>query len=204
MRKTCVNINRAGDGTHDKKQLKPIERSGTVDKITVYDHEHEIVGETFVRRAKQLVLKGRAKWADNAQSAIMLLNVPADASKEDTKMVNNQEYIDLREAAETPEIGAEPSRDLLMYMAEQNVEKKRNLKRNLIVLPVAFVAALILTDGFAYRHGGLHSYFILGIFFAWFGYVAYKLAKHFLDQLRTRSPKGDPVVEEYERLKRRF
>jgi len=171
-----------------------------LDKVTVLDHQNEIVGETFLRRAKQLVLKGRAKWADNAQSSITLL---AD-HKEETDMTNNQEYIDLTGGAPPLPPPDKPSEDLLMYIAKRNVAKKKSLIINLIAIPITFLITLIVTDGFSTRIGMFHWDFILGIFVAWGATVAYKLAMHLRDRLSSRLPKADPIKQEYERLKQHF
>lgn len=174
-------------------------------KITVYDQFNEIVGETFQRRAKQLVLKGRAEWADDAQTAICLLE-SVEHPKEGKPMEtysNNQEhkeYIDLCEPTEKVDA---PSEDLLLYIAKQNVEKLRNLKINIIALPIAAFLLIFLREGFGVHLGGVHPDFFIGIFVFWAAVVIHKLVKYFQARPIIRR-KGDPIEEEYERLKRQF
>jgi len=174
-------------------------------KITVYDQFNEIVGETFQRRAKQLVLKGRAKWADNAQTAICLLE-SAEYPKEEKSMETygndqeHKEYIDLREPAEKVDTSSE---DLLLYIAKQNVEKLRNLKINIIALPIAAFLLMFLREGFGVRLGGVHLDFFIGIFALWSVIIVHKFVKYLQTRPSSRH-KGDPIKEEYERLKRQF
>jgi len=179
-----------------------------VDKITVFNDKNEIVGKTFARRAKQLVMKERAKWADNAHTAINLLE--ADHKEEKINMEifsNKQDFIDkaLDEKHEKAELPSEPSDDLLMYLAKQNVEKRRNLRINAIALPVAFIAIYIISGGFSANFGNLlHWDFVLGVFVTWGAILVYRIFMYQRARFVSRFSKADPVKEEYERLKRHF
>ena len=110
--------------------------------IVLYDENHERVGETYHRRAKQLVKSGRAVWLEEGQSLQMspypaIELSPAPQSKEDKPMTDGI-YTNNGIAPETPtppEIS-----ELRMYIAKQNVARKRNLKRNI----VAFALALLI------------------------------------------------------------
>ncbi|MDR2166527.1 MAG: hypothetical protein LBE35_01575 [Clostridiales bacterium] len=167
-----------------------------MDKIKVFDKNNEMIGETFARRAKQLVLKGRATWANPENSAIRLL----EANKKEEIMTNNG-YIDLRdEAAETTPKPSKPGEDLLMYIAKRNVAARRDLIFHVAAFPIAFVIIMLLTDGFIRDTG----YFFLGIFFSWGLLIAYKAFNYFKGRASSRSARPDPIKAEFERLKGGF
>ncbi|MCL2397893.1 MAG: hypothetical protein FWC93_07515 [Defluviitaleaceae bacterium] len=43
-------------------------------EVIVYDEKGDAVGKTFGRRARQLVAKGRARWVDETQGAVVLVD----------------------------------------------------------------------------------------------------------------------------------
>jgi hypothetical protein len=186
-----------------------------LDKIKVFGQDGEVIGETFARRAKQLVLKGRAKWLDKEFSAIGLLendaNTPVDmkasvdAKKEEIMEVyTNNGYMDLREPAEIAtaksDAKSKPSEDLLMYIAKRNVIARKELGLHLAGFAIAFVVLIILTDGFWGDFGS----FWAGLLFAWAILIGYKAFIFFKERFNTRNPKTDPIKAEFERLKSRY
>ncbi|MCL2855688.1 MAG: hypothetical protein FWE21_08725 [Defluviitaleaceae bacterium] len=163
-----------------------------MDKVVIYDQNKNIVGETFPRRAKQLVLKERAMWLN--ENAITLLN-----AQEEEKMENNQ-YIDLRETAETPPHHPAPSEDLLMHLAKRNIRKRKELLVHIAAFFTSFVILLIITDGFGVR-GGFAPEFFLGIYLTWGVFIAHKIFVQLRDWLTRSRPSKDALKSEYERLK---
>ena len=110
--------------------------------ITLYDENHERVGETYHRRAKQLLKSGRGYWLKEGHS-MMLTPYPGPPVKEirmDSVYTNNGM------APEGPPAAA-ASNDLLMYLAKQNVAQKKTLVRHII----AYILALPLFHIVFYR-----------------------------------------------------
>ena len=170
------------------------------DKITVYNQDNERVGETYRRRAKQLVLKNRAIWLGDEFSAICLTNTADDfnnENKEDEMIYhNNGEVADIMETHTPTE--DEYSKDLLMYLAERNIRFRSNLIRHALAFIVVFPTLLILTDGFHLRSNG---HFIAGIMFAWGALIAHKTYVLIRSWMSSRLPRHNALTAEYERLK---
>ena len=162
-----------------------------MDKVTIYDQKNQIVGETFQRRAKQLVLKGRATWL-NEGSAIML---QAKAPEED-EMENNG-YIDLRETAETHTVPKMHSEDLLMHLAKRNLRKRRELLIHIAAYIASFILLIFITNGFR----GLSWDFYFGVYVTWGIFIAYKIFVQLREWFTRRRPAPDALKAEYERLK---
>ena len=112
--------------------------------IMLYDENHERVGETYHRRAKQLVRSGRAVWLDegyslqmtSCQAAEMPISPP---TKEELSIMENI-YVNngvTPEVLEVPHPAAH--NELRMYLARQNVARKKNLIRNIIAYVLAWV-----------------------------------------------------------------
>jgi len=119
--------------------------------------------------------------------------VVADKIVEDKR----PEAVSATEETKTSDISA-PSEDLLMYLAKQNVARRYDLIRHIILLPVTFLALVVITDGFRFNSG-----FYLGFYFAWGVLILYKLyvvIRAWLDS-RPSVQKADLVHAEYERLK---
>jgi len=93
------------------------------EKVAVLDENGLAAGQTYYRRAKQLVAKGRAVWRDDSKTVIRL------APKEMTKM----EYDTIESKLDNEE---------LLYAAKRNVRLKRGLIWHftafLIVAPLVF------------------------------------------------------------------
>jgi hypothetical protein len=170
-----------------------------LDKITVFDKEGHIIGETFRRRAKQLVLKERAVWTDD--NAICLLE--ANNTKGDNNMENqNMPFVDLREIEEAREETNTPSEDLLMYLARRNIRFRRGLIAHVIALPAVCVALAYLPGNFLWRITSWENGFYNGLLAAWGLFIFYKIILFVRQQLHSRNYlKKDPIKEEYNRLK---
>jgi len=96
------------------------------------------------------------------------------------------------------ETASAPSEDLLMYLAKQNVARRYDLIRHIILFPVTFIVLAMVTNGF--RFTGM---FYVGFFCAWGLLIAYKIyvvVRAWLIE-RPNATKVDYVQAEYERLK---
>jgi len=108
-------------------------------KITVFDESNAEIGQTYPRRAKQLVTKGRAVWQDDRQRAIRM--TPKEADKETMKM--EHDFIDNEE---------------LMQTAKSNVRLKRSLICHLIAFLIAAPLIFAFFDGFMVSSVGRYTY----------------------------------------------
>ena len=109
--------------------------------VTLYNQDGEKIGETYPRRAKQLIKNGRAAWlCEN----ISLQLIPT--SKEDSIMADTNIPIDN---------GSQDDK-LLMYLARKNVQDKKNFKRHVIALFAVLV--LILTIYQSYYSNTSYSF----------------------------------------------
>ncbi|MCL2576134.1 MAG: hypothetical protein FWE33_06845 [Defluviitaleaceae bacterium] len=173
-----------------------------MDKITVYDANDERIGDTFSRRAKQLVLKNRAVWYDDGNLAIRLI-------KEEKQMeiypADNGKIIDLREDAPTAD---DAENKLLMYLAKRNVRKRRNLIVHILAWIVTAFFVLVVTDGFSHRGGvstavGLNFpfEFYLGVYLTWGIIILHKAYVVVQTLLSKRTSNSDAVSNEYSHLK---
>jgi len=196
-----------------------------LDRIQVFDKDNLRIGETYPRRAKQLVLNERAAWTDDTHLSIRLADMLSTANAWEDKHMDIKESVEHNEELEnavsvikesikaseesseqstvSEELGAEelvstPSEDLLLYLAKQNVARRYDLIRHIILFPVTFIILAIVTSGF--RFG---SAFYVGFYFAWGLLIAYKIfivVRIWLME-RPKATKVDYVQAEYERLK---
>ena len=132
--------------------------------IVLYDENHERVGETYHRRAKQLVRSGRAVWLEEGHS-LQMAPYQTEAMqalpplKEETFTMTESIYTSNGIAPESTETAGLPHpashNELRMYLARQNVARKRNLIRNIIayiaIWPILFASYF----GLLHRHIGV-------------------------------------------------
>ena len=105
--------------------------------IVLYNQNHERVGETYPRRAKQLIRNGRATWLEEGQ--ILLINAnhePYPPEQEEPIMTT---YQNNGTTVPPPPETHEMSDDLLLYLAKKNVAEKRSLVRHAIAYALALV-----------------------------------------------------------------
>ena len=126
-------------GTQSKKQqngqLKPEGSRDYIKNISLYDHNNKRIGNIYPRRAKQLILKGRAHWLKEGQT-LQIIDSSSTTNEEETPMIDTNVY----PTNGDPMIfdDAMPhTDDLLLYKAKQNVKNRRNLLKHIL----AFVAA---------------------------------------------------------------
>ena len=186
-------------------------------KITVFDLNNQLIGDTFPRRAKQLVRGERARWLNDRLDSICLVeNITSD--KEDSLMEvsgNNMFSSKNIESTHTgPEdINASPAifeacdstdetgQDLLMYLAKRNIRLRYNLIRHIILWPAALLFLAFITNGF--WDGPVDGAFFGGFFTAWLLVILHKIYVLLYPWFNGRNSfqRVDPVKAEYERLK---
>lgn len=110
-----------------------------IKEIILLDQNNNKIGSLYPRRAKQLVIKNKARWVIEGQTLQMILDV-TDSSptiKEETKMThensNNPAPAGVTYAPELVEPDA-----LLLYKAKENVRNKRNLLKHFLAYIVAW------------------------------------------------------------------
>jgi len=131
--------------------------------IVLYDENHERVGETYPRRAKQLIKSGRAAWLEDGQS--LLINThyePFPPVKEELFTMTETIYQNNGHAMEAESPAAPPmeeSNELLLYLAKKNVAEKKSLFRHVIAYilawPVLHIAFRLFREGY---RGNLSSF----------------------------------------------
>jgi len=128
-----------GAGTHDKKQQNRIapKEQGMNNSIVVYDKNHERVGETYPRRAKQLIKSGRASWIEEDQS-LQLGIKSCPPIQEEIIMTDVNLYQNNNSPAKEPTPITDESNALLLHIAKQNVAEKRSFIRHIIAYIIAW------------------------------------------------------------------
>ena len=115
--------------------------------IILYDENHERVGETYHRRAKQLVRSGRGHWLEEGHSMMLTSYLSAEKyplphSKEEVPTMTESVYNNNGIAYEEPKAPTTASNDLLMYLAKQNVAQKKSLIRHVVAYAIAWAVIL--------------------------------------------------------------
>ena len=110
--------------------------------IILYDENHERVGETYHRRAKQLVKSGRAHWLEEGHSLLLASYLSADPpTKEETLTMTESVFNNNGTPVKEPEAPSPASsNDLLMYLAKQNVAQKKSLIRHVVAYILVWLA----------------------------------------------------------------
>lgn len=119
-----------------------------MEHITLYNQRREKVGETYPRRAKQLVRSGRATWLEESIALQLTTDTPPPATIKEEIIMSDE---DIYSTNGSPKNVAQPSdctedNDLLMYLARKNVRKKRNLIRHFAAFVAASLVLLILFE----------------------------------------------------------
>ena len=128
-------------GQKNGSAVMPIKGRGRdcIENIILYDQRNKKIGNIYPRRAKQLVLKGRAAWLDEGRSLQMIPDVNDSSSetfKEETFMFDDLTCPTNGKPEEAvPEMSVGDY--LLMYQAKQNVKNRKNLFKHVL----AFIAA---------------------------------------------------------------
>lgn len=164
-------------------------------KITVLD-SNGMESTTYRRRAKQLVLKGRAAWVDDM--TIVLTGreeqMDNDAAQEIPQEIPQAVQPNLSDQNDKDE---QETDRLLLHIAKQNVAYKKNLIINVLWLVPGGVVTVILSDL-------TREMFFLGMYSLWFFYTMFRIVRLVLPKVRAKflaSSDEDPIEIEYKRLK---
>jgi len=109
-------------------------------KVLLYDADGAKIGETFTRRAAQLVKKQRAAWTDDTRAAVRFT---ADAAVTEAE---KSELLDVR----LPEAQTAPTDAQIVALAEKRIKERSNfIYHSLAFLPgwaFLLIAANIFSD----------------------------------------------------------
>ena len=111
--------------------------------IILYDRQGEKIGTLYPRRAKQLLLKGRAEWLEEDRS--LQLVGSSENKKEETPM---EAVYTPNAPTETPRPETDPS---LMHQAQENVKFKRRLKRQVLFCGAAWLMMMFFFAGIPFN-----------------------------------------------------
>ena len=141
-------------------------------KIMLFDAEGTQMGETFMRRARQLVSQQRAEWINDG--AIRFLpDVDVEESEwnsdvfEEPKTVTSRSKSDSSRISEMEKIarasGGTDSEALLYYIAEQRIRERKAFVLHSIFMIPGYIVFLIL----ALMMGRQGELFLLATWSAW-------------------------------------
>jgi len=154
-------------------------------KVILYDSNDIKIGETFTRRARQLVKQQRASWTDETQSAIRF--APGMEKMDDSSDEIYEKHVPYESAT---------ADDAIMKLAKRRVHARYAIKLHrsiVIVLSIFFIAIYMLTD--------MGGYFwpvwpILGL--------TLSVAIHWMiSKMISGNTMSSEIAYEYERLKHR-
>ena len=161
-------------------------------KITLYNAEGKRLGETFSRRARQLVKQQRAEWMDEAHTSVQFYADPPEAWETDPHT-----------EAHEPEPDA-----ALLEMARMRVATRRIFAINTLVLVPGFFAIVIFVEVMLRTNQWFTGFWMGTLFTLWtllFIRNTYRFVKtnrgFFLFALAERRH-SRVVANEVERLKR--
>ncbi|MCL2350196.1 MAG: 2TM domain-containing protein [Defluviitaleaceae bacterium] len=151
------------------------------EKVILYDFNNVKIGETYVRRARQLVKQQRAFWVDDSQRAL--------------RFAPGAERFAEEERPEAAHAGGAPDEDL-MKLARRNVILKNVFKLNLLIwLTVSgFLVLMWLWIGARY-------FWPIWVIAPW-GFAVGIIGIVFKSVTSFGSGFNNKIAEEYHRLKR--
>ena len=159
-------------------------------KVIMYDADNQKVGETFLRRARQLVSKQRATWTDDTQTAIRF--APDDPLEMETDIIDT------------------PSKDKderLLSLAKQIIserhERHRFIWHTLALIPGYISIIFVINVMLAARNGNDYVFFLWGAWTMAYAIHAYVFIKpRWLSYRNLEGRYRQTLDYEIERLKR--
>jgi hypothetical protein len=131
-------------------------------KITLLDHNGNRVGETFIRRAKQLVKQQRAMWANESHTAIRF-------SEGETQMHED----DLDEIESTRDDAA------VIELARIRLSSRRRFFWNTVLLLPGYLLAFIVANMMWFRPNTSTGFFLGVAFTLWTVFYVYNAVRFF-------------------------
>ncbi|MCL2498978.1 MAG: hypothetical protein FWE90_01440 [Defluviitaleaceae bacterium] len=173
-------------------------------KVTLYDADGKRIGETFSRRARQLVKQQRALWTDETHTAIRFLPDAAEEWEAETDGIPTAPNPSGTDKNEIP-----PHIDANLYaLAKKRISTRRRMFwHTLGLLPGYLFLAALFDSMFTFRQFELG--FFVGITFTlWtmsFAYTIHQFRKYnrgffLLAEMETR--RARKLANEMDRLKR--
>ena len=114
-----------------------------IEIITLYDQHDNEIGSIYPRRAKQLVLKGRADWLEEGRT--LKMNPSSPATEENETMI---ESIQTNDGIKTVTSEAD---SLLMNQAMQNVKERKILIKHILVYIAGWFLLVVMADTIFYN-----------------------------------------------------
>ena len=122
-----------------------------MDIITLYNQHREKVGETYPRRAKQLVRNGRAAWIEEKVSLQLTATDQSPALKEESIVVDRNDLTtNDSNRVEKHQLEFIEDDNLLKYLAQKNVLDRRNLIKHIVAFFVALLIFYIFVESSTY------------------------------------------------------
>lgn len=112
-------------------------------RVTLYDSNNVKVGETFVRRARQLVKQQRAKWVDDSLSAVRF-TADAEEWEDGFDMMKDESPIPIMPSVSTADD------EMLIVLAEKRIRERKFFRLHSIL----FIPALFFF--YAFFHSTMH------------------------------------------------
>ena len=160
-------------------------------KVTLYDAENKRMGETFSRRARQLVKQQRANWTDETHTAIRFLPDAAEEWEAET---------------ETPEAPASMDKNLYA-LATKRINTRRKMFWHTLGLIPGYMFFAVAANGWM-RYGFDRGLFVGVMFTLWtlsYIYTVRQFIKHnkgFFPLAEMENRRARKLLDEVERLKR--
>ena len=117
-----------------------------VEPISLYDPSDHMIGRVYPRRAKQLVLKGKAVWLDEDRTLRLITDIPSAKNLEEERTVTDDTLYPNNGRPEPPASGGSAPDALLLYQAKQNVRDKKNLIRHTIAFAAVCLLLLVVYE----------------------------------------------------------
>ena len=123
-----------------------------IDKTVLYDSRNKEIGNIYPRRAKQLVMNGRAVWLDEGRRIKMVSSITdsSEKIKEESIMVDDGMYPTNGDPI-TANYDTEKTDAVLLYQAIQNVNEKKKLVRHMVAYVFAWIAMVLFESQIVQR-----------------------------------------------------
>jgi hypothetical protein len=175
-------------------------------KITLYNADNKRIGETFSRRARQLVKQQRAQWTDETHTAVRFL---PDAAAEWEMGEAEEAAESIVEESRTAGRIPAPTKDASLYaLAKKRLQTRRRLFWNALFLIPGYALFAAISEGFFWRQDFLtgFSFGVTGtlwtMLFIYNVYMFRKYNRGYLHFLGAENRTARKLAEEVDRLKR--
>jgi hypothetical protein len=165
-------------------------------KVTLYNADNQRIGETFTRRARQLVKQQRALWTDESHTAIRF--------QPDTE---EWETDDLAKPDSIPTHSAPSTENTLYTLAKKRIATRRRMFWHTLILIPGFVLIALMGEAM-FRYSFAQGFFYGSAFTVYavlFIQTVYLFVKHnrgFFPFAEMENRQARRLADEVERLKR--